>query len=164
MLSTGRTWHAVLRDEILHLLIAPSIHAAVKLNAVLLSKLLNELISTETLMTLLTIHQWIGKTSKMTGCNPCLWVHKNCTVNADIVLALTNKLLPPCLLYIVLQFYTEITIIPCVRKSAINLRSRIDKTSCLCECLNLLHCFFHDYPPFHRCVPTIKLFLNIPLS
>ena len=80
-------------------------------------------------MTLLTVHQRIREAAEMTGSHPCLRVHQDRTVNADIVRILLNKLLPPCSLDVILQFDAQIAVVPCICKSAVNLRSRIYETS-----------------------------------
>ena len=126
-----------------HLLICPAINGTIQLNIVLLCKILDQFIGTETLVTLFTIHQRIRKSTEMSGSNPCLRVHKNRAVNTDVVWILLNKLLPPCTLYVVLQFNTEITVIPCICQSTVDLRSRINKSSCLCHLHDFVHCLFH---------------------
>ena len=72
-------------------------------------------------MTLLTVHQRITESSKMSGCDPCLWIHKDGTVYTHIIRVLLNEFLPPGLFYIILKLYTEISIIPCIRKSTVDL-------------------------------------------
>ena len=45
----------------------------------------NKFISSETLMAFFTIHKRVAEYAKMTTCNPCLWIHKDRTIYADII-------------------------------------------------------------------------------
>ena len=130
MLSTCRTWNLILIDKVLHLLLCPCIYRTIQFNVILCTIIFDDFIRTETLVTLFTIHQRITESSEMSTCDPCLWVHKDRTVHTYIERRFLNEFLPPCFFYIVFQFYSEITIIPCIRKPAIDLRSRIYKSSC----------------------------------
>ena len=56
MLTAGRTGNILLLHKILHLLLAPGINALVQGNSVFSAIILNELVCTETLMALLTVH------------------------------------------------------------------------------------------------------------
>ena len=80
-------------------------------------------------MALLTVHQRIRETAEMSGSHPRLRIHQNRTVHTDIVRILLNKFLPPCSLDVILQFDAQIAVVPCICKSAVNLRSRIYETS-----------------------------------
>ena len=87
MLAAGRTAVCCARSMIIGHLLAetmPSI-GLWQLNALLLTVILNQLICTETLVALLTVHQRICKAAKMSGCHPGLRIHQNRTVHADIV-------------------------------------------------------------------------------
>ena len=99
-------------------------------------------------MALFAVHQRIRKSAKMSGSYPCLWIHQNRTVNTYIVRAFLNEFLPPCSFYIIFQFHTKISIIPCICKSTVNLRSRIYESSGFCQCYNFFHCLFHDMSSF----------------
>ena len=143
MLSTARTADVVLIDVLLHLFLAPSIDRTLRSDAVLCHVILNQLISAETLLTSLTIHQRIRESTEMTGSYPGLGIHQNCTVNAYVVRALLNEFLPPSTLYVVLQLNAKIAVIPGICQSAVDLRSRIYKSTVLRQCYNLFHCFFH---------------------
>ena len=59
----------------------------------------------------------------------CLWIHKDGTVNTYVVRVFLNEFLPPCSFYVVLQLYTKISVIPCICKTSVNLRTRIYKSS-----------------------------------
>ena len=130
-------------NKIYHFLIGPSIYGSVQLDVILLCKIFDQLICTETLMTFFTIHQRIRKTSQMSGSNPGLWVHQDGAVHTDIVWVFLYELLPPCTLHIVFQFYTKISVIPCICKTSVDFRSRIYKTSCFCYLHNFVHRLFH---------------------
>ena len=60
MFSAGRTRNLMLLDEVLHLFLGPCVYAAAfNFNSLFLTEVFNQLICTETLMTLLTVHQRI---------------------------------------------------------------------------------------------------------
>ena len=144
MFSTGRTWNLVLFDEIFHLFLAPCIHTFLQCDTFFCTVVFNQLICTETFMTFLTIHQRVGKTSQMSGSYPCLRIHQDCTVNTHIIWIFLNKFFPPGFFYVIFQFHTQITVIPGICQASVNLGTRIYKTSGLCKCDNLFHCFFHN--------------------
>src|SRR5699024_12028050 len=105
MLAAARTWHVVFVDERLHLFLAPAVDGRWQLDAVLRSKIFDELVGTESLFTLLTVHQRIGKTAQMTGSHPCLRVHEDGTVHTYVIRALLNVLVPPAELHIVFKLH-----------------------------------------------------------
>ena len=123
---------------------SPAINGRLKLNAFFGSVIFYDLISTESLVALLTVHKRIGKTAEMSGCHPCLGIHEDCTVNTYIVGILLNKLLPPRLFNIILKLDSKISVIPGIRKSAIYLRSGIYESSSFRKSHDLVHCFFHS--------------------
>ena len=89
----------------------------------------------------------------MTGSHPCLRVHEDSAVETHIVLVLLHELLCPCALDVVFQFHAEGTVIPCVRKAAVDLAARVDEAASLTERDKLVHCFFgvlHFYCSFRR--------------
>ena len=79
----------------------------------------------------------------MSGSYPGLGVHEDRAVNAYVVRALLNEFLPPCFLYVVLQLYAKVAVIPGVCQAAIDLGTRINKSSALGQRYNFLHCLFH---------------------
>ena len=147
MFTTARTSYLVFFDEVHHLLLGPCIYASLNGNVMLCTKVLNELICTETLVALFTVHKRIRKSAKMSGSDPCLRVHKDCTVNTHIVRRLLNEFLPPCTFYVIFKLYTEISIIPCVCQAAVDLGTRVNKSSGFCKSYDLFHCLFHDFSP-----------------
>ena len=134
-------------DEILHLFLGPAVYRALKCNVVLLAVVLDNLVCTETLVAFFTVHKRIGEAAKMSGSDPGLRVHQNGTVNTYIVWRFLNEFLPPCTLYVIFKLYAKVSVVPCIGKAAINLRTRVNKSSCFRQSNNLVHCFFHDISP-----------------
>ena len=130
MLSACRAWNLLLVNEVLHLFLCPCIYCTIQFDVVLCAVIFDNFICTETLMTLFTVHQRIAEYSKMSAGDPCLWIHKDRTIYSYVVWRFLDEFLPPCSFYVIFQFYSEITIIPCICKPAIDLRSRIYKSSC----------------------------------
>ena len=147
MFTTARTSYLVFFDEVHHLLLGPCIYASLNGNVMLCTKVLNEFICTETLVALFTVHKRIRKSAKMSGSDPCLRVHKDRTVNTYIVRRLLNEFLPPCTFYVIFKLYTEISIIPRVCQAAVDLGTRVNKSSGFCKSYDLFHCLFHDFSP-----------------
>ena len=131
MLSTRRTFNIIIINILLHLFIRPAINTSICFYPVFFHIIFNKVICTETLMAFFAIHKRVWKAAQMPWSNPCLWVHKNSTVNTSIILIFTHKLLPPCLFYIILKFYTKISIIPCICKPAIYFWTWVYKAPCL---------------------------------
>ena len=134
----------MLSDKRHHLFLRPGINAALQLDSLFLTKILDQLICAETLMAFLTIHQRIRKSTQMTGSHPCLRVHQDSAVHTYVVGISLYEFLPPCLFNIVFEFDTKITVIPGVGQSAIDLGARIYKTSGFCQGNDFVHCLFHN--------------------
>ena len=58
---------------------------------------------------------------------PHLRIHENGAIQPHVIRALAHELFPPSLLYVVLHFYAQRTVIPRVGKAAVDLGTRIDK-------------------------------------
>ena len=129
MLAAARTADVIVINVLFHLLLGPAVYGTLDLDVVLCHIVLDELICTETLFTALAVHQRVREAAQMSGCHPCLGVHENRTVYTYVVRAFLNKFLPPCTFYIVFQFYAQIAVVPCIGKAAVNLRTRIYKSS-----------------------------------
>ena len=142
MFAACRAWYIVIFNEVHHFFLRPSIYRALQFNSVLLAEILNDLVCAETLMTFLTVHQRVREASQMSGCNPCLRVHQDCTVNADILGVFLNKFLPPCFFHVVFQLYTQRAIIPCVCQTAVNFGTGVNKASVFCQCYDFFHRFY----------------------
>ena len=134
----------MLLDKVFHLLLAPGVHAALQLDPMLCSIIFDHLVGAETLMAFPAIHQRIGKSAQMSGGYPCLGIHQDRAVYADVVRILHDEFLPPGFLYIVFQFHSQRAVIPGIGKTAVNFRTRIYKASGLCQCYNLIHSLFHN--------------------
>ena len=120
----------MLLDEVLHLFLGPCVYAAAfDFNAFFLTEVFDQLVCTETLVALFTVHQRIGKSAEMTGSYPCLRVHQDRTVNAYVVRALHDEFLPPCFFHVVFQFNAERAVIPGICQTTIDFGTRIYKTS-----------------------------------
>ena len=145
VLAARRAGNIVLFDEVFHLLVGPAVDAAAEVDAVLSREILDQLVRAEALMALLAVHQRVREASEMAGGNPCLRIHENRAVDADVVRALLDEFLPPRLLDVVLQLNTEIAIVPRIRKAAVDLGTRIYKSSGFCERYDLVHRLFHDF-------------------
>ena len=102
MLTAGRTWNLMLLDEGFHLFLRHRIRGTTDIDTVRLCEVLDQLICTETLVALLTVHQRIGEGCEMSGCNPGLRIHQDRAVDTDVIFGLLDKLLPPGSLYVVL--------------------------------------------------------------
>ena len=85
----------------------------------------------------------IRETSQMTGGHPGLGIHQNRAVHAHIVGILLYKLLPPGALYVILQLHAQITVIPGVRQTSVNLGTRVYKASRFRQSHDFVHCLFH---------------------
>ena len=143
MLAAGRAWNLMLPDISLHLLMAPSVNAVSDINAILMCIVFDHLIRTETLMAFLTVHQRVAESAQVSACHPGLRIHQDRAIHTYVIWRFLNKLLPPGFLYIVLKLYSKIAVIPCIRKPAIDLRSRIHESSGFCQSHNLFHRLFN---------------------
>ena len=143
MLSAGRTRNLVFLDKRSHLLLSPGIHRSFQGDPLFLTEILDQLIRTETLMALFTVHQGIGKSAQMSGCHPGLRIHQYRTVYAHIIGGFLNKLLPPCFFNVILQFHAKIAVVPCIRQASVDLGTGIYETSRLCKGHNLFHRLFY---------------------
>ena len=88
------------------------------------------------------VHERVGKTAKVAGCNPSLRIHENCAVQTDIIRAFLNELLAPCVFDVGFQLNAEGAVVPSVCKSAVNFTSGVYKASALAKSNKLFHCFF----------------------
>ena len=143
VLAAGRARDIVVIDELLHLRLAHCVHTLLKRDAFFFAEILDQLIRAETLVAFLAVHQRIRETAKMTGRHPGLGIHQNRTVDTNVVLALLDELSPPGSLDIVFELNPEVSVIPGVCQSAVNLRARINKASVFCQCNDFVHRLFH---------------------
>ncbi len=110
----------------------------------LLRVILDQVIGAEALATGLAVHQRIGEAGEMAGGDPGLRVHQDGTVNADILRGFLHEFFPPRLLDIILQLHAERAVIPCIGKSAVNLRAGINETAAAAQIYDFVHRFLHD--------------------
>ena len=103
---------------------------------------LDELVGPVAGLAALAVHQRIGEVTDMAGCHPHLGVHQDGAVEAHIVRALLDKLLPPGPLDIVFQLHAQRTVIPCVGEAAVNIRAGIDEPPVFAQGHDLVHGFF----------------------
>ena len=69
----------------------------------------------------------------MTACFPHSRIHKNRSIQTDHVRPLVDEGLPPEFLDTILQLHAERAVIPCIRESAVDLRTGENKTATLTE-------------------------------
>ena len=141
MCAAGRADNLIIVYKFLHLFICPTVYNHFG-HIVGCHVVFNQLIGAETLLTFLTVHQRVGEAANVTGCHPCLGVHQDCTVNADILRVFLNKFLPPCFFHVIFQFYTQRAIIPCVCQTAVNFGTGVNKASVFCQCYDFFHRFY----------------------
>ena len=151
VLAAGRARNVVVFDKCLHLFLGERIDRLRQRDAFLCREILDQLVRAETLVALLTIHQRIAEAAEMAGRHPCLRVHEDCAVYADVVRILLDELLPPGLLNVVLQLHAEVTVVPGICQAAVDFGARIYKASRLRECYNFVHCLFHSMHLFLLC-------------
>ena len=145
VLSAGRAGNVMFVDEIHHLFLAPAVHGAVELDTIFFRIILDQLIRAEPFMTLTAVHQGIREAAEMSACHPGLGIHQNGTVHTHIITVPRDELLPPGLLHIIFQLHAQVTVIPGIRKTAVNLGAGIHKASRLGKRHNFFHCFFHNF-------------------
>jgi len=106
----------------------------------------NELVCAVAGMACAAVHQRIAEIAHMTGGDPCLGIHQDCGVQPDVIGAFLHKFLPPGAFDIVFQFHTERSIIPCIRKSAVNFGTGVNESAVFTKSDNFVHglfFFFH---------------------
>ena len=121
----------------LQLLVGPAV--GLKLPALLLGEVLDQLIGAEARLTGLTIHQGIVEVAHMAAGNPDVAVHQDGAVQADIVLVLLYKFLPPRALDVVFKLHAQRAVIPAVGEAAVNFAARVDKAAPLAKRDELVH-------------------------
>ncbi len=75
VLATGRAGDIVILHKRLHFFLRECIDRLLQGDAFFLCKVFDQLVSTESFMTFLTVHQRICKAAKMSTGYPCLWIH-----------------------------------------------------------------------------------------
>ena len=151
----------MLIDELLHLGLAQRINALAKVEVILVAPVLDDLVGTEALLALLAVHQRVGEAAYMTRGNPGHGVHENSGVEADVVRAFLYELLAPRRLDVVFELNAERTVVPGVRKAAVDLRAGVHEATALAQGDDFFHCFFavvHFQSPFGTAGCCTKFF------
>ncbi len=78
----------------------------------------------------------------MAGSHPGLGIHENSGVKANVVLVLLNELFQPGVLDVVLQQNTKRAVVPCISKTAVDLRAGVNEALRLTQINDLVHYFF----------------------
>ena len=134
----------MLVDVVGHLLVSP----AGDVGAV---EVLDEVVGAVTGLALLAVHLGVGEAAHVTGGDPCLGIHQDRGVKADVVLVLLNELLEPSRLEVVLERHAERTVVPGVGKAAVDFGAGVYEASALAERNDFFHGFlgvFHYKPSF----------------
>ena len=137
-LSALRALYALLCNILGHFLVGPAVRVDVG-KAMLVGIVLYELVSPEAGLAGLAVHKGIVEADDVTGGHPGLRVHQYCAIHAYIIWALLNKLAPPGLFYVVLEFNAQWAVIPCVGKAAVYIRARKYKAAVITQCNYLIH-------------------------
>ena len=137
-LSALRALYALLCNILGHFLVGPAVRVDVG-KAMLVGIVLYELVSPEPGLAGFTVHEGIVEADDVTGGHPGLRVHQYCAIHAYIIWALLNKLAPPGLFYVVLEFNAQWAVIPCVGKAAVYIRARKYKAAVITQCNYLIH-------------------------
>ena len=78
-------------------------------------------------MTVFALHEWIRERSDMPRRDPSIGVHHDRRIEEHHILALLDEFLDPEILDILLQEYSEWTVVPRVRETSVDLRTLIDE-------------------------------------
>ena len=115
----------------------------------------HEIIRAVTGFTALTIHQGIGETAKVTRSLPSTRIHQDCTIHARVVRVFLNEFFPPSFLDVVFQLHAQRTVVPRVRKPAVDFAAGENEASVLAKGNE----FFHRYRSFfsHSALLTTHL-------
>ncbi len=134
LLSADGADDIVFLDVFFQLRIAPAVAG---LSAA--GEVLDQLIGAEARLAGLAVHQRIVESAHMAGGHPHFAVHQDGTVQACVIRALLHKLLPPCLLDVVLEFHAQRAVVPGVGQAAVDLRTRKDVSAVLAQRHQLVH-------------------------
>ena len=129
------TLDAVFFDEVHHLFVAPTVCGFA-------GEVFDQFVCTMTGLAVFAVHQWVREAANMAGSNPNFWIHQNCAVQTNVVWILLYKAFPPSAFYVVFELYTQRTVIPCIRKTAVDFRTGKNKTSAFAQRNDFFHCFF----------------------
>ena len=99
----------------------------------------DKLVGAEARLAGLAVHERIVEAPDVTGSDPGLRVHQNRGVKPYVVRGLLDKLLPPGFFDVVLHFDTDRAVIPRVRQSVVNFRTREDNPPGFGQTYDLAH-------------------------
>ena len=139
VLAAGGAGDVVCLDELLHLRLREGVQGLFQGHAALVGPVLDELVGTEPLLALTAVHKGIGEAAQVPRGLPGHGVHQNGRVQAHVVGALLDKLLPPGLLDVVLQLHAQRTVVPGVGKTAVDLAARKNKASAFAQRNQFIH-------------------------
>ena len=157
-LAAGGAGDTELVDEAHHLICCPAVDAAVQSHLLLSRVALDQLVGAETGAAGLAVHERVGKACQMSAGDPGLGIHEDGAVYAHVLGGLGDKLLPPGLLDVVLELNAQISVIPGVGQTAVDLGTGIDESSVVAQGNDLFHCLFHT-----RCNSFAFFLSNLPL-
>ena len=127
-----RAGNVVVGDELLHLLVRPTVCGFA-------GEVFNELIGTMTGLAVLAVHQRIGEAAHVTGRHPDFRVHEDCGIQRHVVAALLHELALPRVFYVVLEKAAQRAVVPRVGQTAVNFGAGVYVASVFAE----RHDFFH---------------------
>ena len=137
VLAAGRAGNLLFFDEAFQLLVRPAVRF--DFLAVGLRPVLDQLVRAETRLAGFAVHQRIVEVANVAARHPDLTVHQNRAVDADVVLILLHKLLPPRALDVVLKFHAQRAVIPGVRQTAVDFGAGEDEAAALAQRDKLVH-------------------------
>ena len=87
----------------------------------------------------LAVHERIVEAAPVAGSHPHFAVHQDRGVQTDVILAFLNKLLPPGLFDVVLEFYAQRAVVPAIGQTAVNFAAGINEAAALAQRHKLVH-------------------------
>ena len=137
MLAAHRADHiGVVCDKGVHLVKAHGVHVHIAVNVP------DELVGPVPGLAGLTVQQRIGEPGHMAGGDPGLGVHDDGGVQAHVVGALLDELLPPGFLHVILELHSQRTVIPGVGETAVDLAAGEDIAPALAQVDDHVHGLF----------------------
>ena len=104
-----------------------------------LGEVLDELVGAEAGLAGLAVHERVVEAAHVAGGYPYFPVHQDGAVQAGVVRAFLDKLLPPGLLDVVLQLHAQGAVVPGVGQAAVDLAARKNKAAVLAKSHQLIH-------------------------
>ena len=123
-------------NELKHLLLGHAVGMGVGV------EILDESIGSVAHFAFLAVEQRVGEAGDVSARLPDSRVHENVRVNLVAVSALLNESLAPGVLDVVFHSRAQRTVVPGVRKTAVDVASGKNKASVLAQGDDFFHCFF----------------------